>query len=70
MDYSFFLFSKLYDLKFKSDAKLEYDILFEKVLHIYSKWKEWDILNGIALSEYESMDLFLTIVWHGKIIIN
>ena len=60
MNYSFFLFSKLYDLKFKDDAKLEYDMLFEKILPIYSHWQEWDILNGLKMGQYESMDTFLT----------
>jgi len=60
MNYSFFLFSKLYDLKFKDDAKLEYDMLFEKMFPIYLHWKIWDTLNGLGIGEYESMNTFLT----------
>jgi len=39
MNYSFFLFSKLYSVFFYEDDDLEYDLLFEKLTSLYEDYQ-------------------------------
>ena len=56
MDYTFFLFSKLYELH--NDDKIEYDLLFMKILDDFENWQNWDKINGANISEYDSINKY------------
>jgi hypothetical protein len=58
MNYSFFLFSKLYDVYHVDESP--YDILFYKLSAMYKNWMIWDIDNGKGIGEYESMSNYLS----------
>jgi hypothetical protein len=58
MNYSFFLFSKLFDVYHTTD--LEYDSLFEELSVMYKDWLIWDVDNGKNIGEYESMQNYLS----------
>jgi hypothetical protein len=61
MNYSFYLFSKLFDLYKKSDKP--YDELFEDILKAYEDWVQWDFHSNKILmksvSEYDSICTYL-----------
>jgi hypothetical protein len=57
MNYSFFLFSKLFDIYHTNEEP--YDILFEEVGKMYKDWLIWDVDNGKKIGEYESMQKYL-----------
>jgi hypothetical protein len=57
MNYSFFLFSKLFDIYHTTEEP--YDILFEEVGKMYKDWLVWDVDNGKNIGEYESMSEYL-----------
>lgn len=57
MNYSFFLFSKLFDIYHTTDTP--YDILFEELSAMYKDWLSWDVYNGKSMGEYESMCEYL-----------
>lgn len=58
LSYRFFLFAHLYDCVLKEDAKLEYDLLFPKVVAHYYKYLE-SSYNDHNMSEYECIIDFL-----------
>ena len=51
MNYSFFLFSKLYELTFPEDSGLEYDLLFDKLVLLYREYYG-SVYNNEFQSEY------------------
>jgi hypothetical protein len=57
MNYSFYLFSKLFDLYKKSDKP--YDELFEDILKAYESWVQWDFHRSKDISEYDSICTYL-----------
>lgn len=57
MNYSFFLFSKLFDVYHTTD--MTYDALFEELKAMYKDWIIWDVDNGQNIGEYESMQNYL-----------
>jgi hypothetical protein len=57
MNYSFYLFSKLFDLYKKSDKP--YDETFFDVVKMYEEWLQWDFDRKQNISEYESMTVYL-----------
>jgi len=57
MNYSFYLFSKLFDVYHTTEAP--YDELFEEVKAMYKDWLVWDVDNGKNIGEYESMCEYL-----------
>lgn len=56
MNYSFFLFSKLYDIHNPNEHP--YDILFDELCTLYKYWQKWDEISGKDLGEYESMEKY------------
>lgn len=54
MEYSHFLFSKLYDLHFPEDNELEYDLLFEKLGGLYEDYINSDF-NSSYTDEHSCM---------------
>jgi hypothetical protein len=57
MNYSFFLFSKLFDVHHATDQP--YDILFDELKDMYKDWEVWDEENGKNIGGYESMQEYL-----------
>lgn len=61
MNYSFFLFSKLFDIYHTADVP--YDTLFLEVVDMYNGFLKWDRENNInkgrKISEYDAMSEYL-----------
>lgn len=57
MNYSFFLFSKLYENWFHQDDDLEYDLLFDKLEPLYAKYFLGDF-NDQSVDEYTCINNF------------
>jgi hypothetical protein len=57
MNYIFFLFSKLHEIK--NQSEMEYNLLFEIVCESFQQWEQWDEINGKNISTYESMEKFI-----------
>jgi hypothetical protein len=57
MNYDFFLFSKLHEIK--NHSEMEYDLLFEIVCESFRQWEQWDEINGKNIGTYESMQKFI-----------
>jgi hypothetical protein len=58
MNYDFFLFSKLHEIK--NQSEIEYDLLFEIVCESFQEWEKWDEINGKNIGTYESMQKFIS----------
>lgn len=58
MNYSFFLFNKLYDSIFGVDHELEYDLMFDNMLSLFNEY-ECSQYNDEFEPEYECMVRFL-----------
>lgn len=54
MEYSHFLFSKLYSLNFPEDDELEYDLLFDKLGELYEDYVNSDF-NSSYTDEHSCM---------------
>lgn len=59
MEYSFFLFSKLYELYFPEDNELEYDLLFDRLTILYQDYYT-NSYNDVFRSEYSCMRDYLS----------
>ena len=57
MEYSFFLFTKLFDQY--HIVETPYDILHGELIVMHNDWQEWDKTNGLNIPEYESMCEYL-----------
>jgi len=57
MNYSFFLFSKLYDLEF--NPTIPYDEVFDDVKRMYKDYLIWDGETNKPIGDYEAMQEFL-----------
>lgn len=58
MNYSFFLFGKLFDVYHTTE--IPYDILFGELSAMYEDWISWDVENGKNTGEYESMCKYIS----------